>query len=121
VYGWAASTQEVDNWIFNDIAETFVNDDEMRRFFGDANPHALEEIARRLLEAEQRDLWDADERVLENLKNNYLEIESWMEDEIGEGDYQGSTVDIMSRDEVATWDEPMQKILEKVHTRFPQK
>jgi cobaltochelatase CobN len=49
VYGWSASTQEVDDWIFNDIADAFVNDDEMRRFFEQNNPHALEEIARRPL------------------------------------------------------------------------
>jgi cobaltochelatase CobN len=121
VYGWAASTQEVDDWIFNDIAETFVNDKEMRQFFSDANPHALEEIARRLLEAEQRELWNADKQVLTNLKTSYLEIESWMEDESGEGDFQGGTVDIITRDEIAAWGKPMQKILEKVHTRFPRK
>ena len=64
----------------------------LRRFFEENNPHALEEIARRLLEAEQRGLWDADEEVLENLKNHYLDIESWMEDQIGEGGYQGGSV-----------------------------
>jgi len=121
VYGWEASTQEVDDWIFDDIAETFVNNDEMREFFEQNNPHALEEIARRLLEANQRGLWDADERVLENLKNKYLEIESWMEDEAGEGDYQGGSVDVLSSDEIATWGEPMKDLLSKVHAKYPGK
>lgn len=120
VYGWEASTQEVDDWIFDDIAETFVNDDEMRQFFEDNNPYALEEIARRLLEAQQRGLWNADEQVLEDLKNNYLEIESWMEDQVGEGDYQGGSVDIITSDEISTWGEPMKDLLAKVHEKYPR-
>jgi len=120
VYGWEASTQEVDDWIFDDIAETFVNDEEMRKFFEDNNPYALEEIARRLLEAHQRGLWDADEQVLENLKNNYLEIESWMEDQVTEGDYQGGSVDIITSDEISAWGEPMKDLLAKVHEKYPR-
>jgi cobaltochelatase CobN len=120
VYGWEASTQEVDDWIFDDIAETFVNDEEMRKFFEDNNPYALEEIARRLLEAHQRGLWDADEQVLENLKNNYLEIESWMEDQVTEGDYQGESVDIITSDEISAWGAPMKDLLAKVHEKYPR-
>ncbi|MDD1728539.1 MAG: cobaltochelatase subunit CobN, partial [Methanospirillum sp.] len=119
VYGWEASTQEVDDWIFDDIAETFVNDDEMRQFFEDNNPYALEEIARRLLEAEQRGLWEADQQVLEDLKNNYLQIESWMEDKIGEGDYQGGSVDIYTQDDIAAWGDSMKDIMAKVQEKFP--
>jgi len=121
VYGWEASTQEVDNWIFDDIAQTFVNDDEMREFFEKNNPFALEEIARRLLEAEQRGLWDANDQVLEELKNNYLEIESWMEEQVTEGDFQGGNVDIITSDEVSAWGAPMEELLAKVHHRPKRK
>jgi cobaltochelatase CobN len=113
VYGWEACTQEVDDWIFDDIAETFVNDSEMRQFFQENNPFALEEIARRLLEAHQRNLWNADEEILERLKNNYLEIESWMEDQIGEGDYQGGSVDVYTISDLKNLEASMNKILEK--------
>jgi cobaltochelatase CobN len=117
VYGWSASTREVDNWIFDDIASTFVNDDGMRRFFEDENPYALEEIARRLLEAEQRDLWDADPEVLSELKKNYLEIESWMEDRTSTGDVQGGSVDVYAPGDVRGWGEDMQDLIEKVRAR----
>ncbi|MDD4137929.1 MAG: cobaltochelatase subunit CobN [Methanoregula sp.] len=117
VYGWSASTQEVDDWIFNDIADTFVNNEEMRDFFEQNNPHALEEIARRLLEANQRSLWDADPRVLDELKRNYLEIESWMEDQAGQGDYQGGNVDIVTADDNALWGNAMKELMEKVHAK----
>lgn len=117
VYGWSASTQEVDDWIFDDIASTFVNDDEMRQFFEKSNPYALEEIARRLLEAEQRDLWDADPEVLFSLKKNYLEIESWMEDRAGSGDIQGGSVDIFAPGDPQGWGAGMQDLIENVRMR----
>ncbi len=120
VYGWEAATQEVDDWIFNDIAETFVNDAEMREFFEQNNPFALEEIARRLIEAEQRGLWDADEQVLEDLKNNYLQIESWMEDQVGEGDYQGGSVDIFTQEDIAAWGDSNKDIMAKVREKHPR-
>lgn len=120
VYGWEASTQEVDDWIFDDIAETFVNNEEMREFFEENNPYALEEIARRLLEAHQRGLWNADEQVLDNLKNNYLEVESWLEDQIGEGDYQGGSVDIITQEDIAVWGDSMKEIMAKVHEKYPR-
>jgi cobaltochelatase CobN len=117
VYGWSASTQEVDTWIFNDIADTFVNNEEMRQFFEENNPHALEEIARRLLEANQRNLWDADPRVLDDLKKNYLEIESWMEDQSGQGDYQGGNVDVITPEDSSLWGNAMKDLLKKVHAK----
>lgn len=117
VYGWEASTQEVDDWIFDDIAGTFVNNDEMRQFFEQNNPHALEEIARRLLEAEQRGLWNADQDVLDELKRNYLEIESWMEDQISGGDYQGGNVDVVTAQDIPGWNDAMKDLMAKVHAK----
>lgn len=117
VYGWEASTQEVDDWIFDDIAGTFVNNDEMRQFFEDNNPYALEEIARRLLEAEQRGLWNADEEVLDELKKNYLEIESWMEDQISGGEYQGGDVDVVTAQDIPGWNDSMKDLMAKVREK----
>ncbi|KKG12250.1 cobalt chelatase [Methanosarcina sp. 2.H.T.1A.6] len=110
VYGWEASTQEVDDWIFDDITKAFVLDEEMRRFFEKNNPYALEEMSRRLLEAQSRGLWNPDPQVFEDLKNSYLEIESWMEELAGEGEFQGGAVDIMSFEDVPDWDKKMQEI-----------
>lgn len=113
VYGWSASTQEVDDWIFDDIASTFVNNNEMRKFFEKNNPYALEEIARRLLEADRRDLWNADPRILDDLKKNYLEIESWMEDLAGEGEFQGGNVGVISPAEDPVWGEELRTLLKE--------
>ncbi len=52
-------------------------------YWGKRNPWAMEEIGRRLLEASQRGLWQADPEVLEGLKETYLEVEGWLEENIG--------------------------------------
>ncbi len=119
VYGWEASTQVVDDWVFDDIASKFVNDDEMREFFKENNPYALEEITRRLLEAEQRELWNADEQTLNALRNNYVEIESWLEDLAGEGEFQGGSVDIITSDEVENWNNNIAPIINSIHKHNP--
>ncbi|MDH7576535.1 MAG: cobaltochelatase subunit CobN [Bacillota bacterium] len=116
VYGWEASTREVDDWIFDDITKTFILDEENRKFFEEHNPWAMEEIARRLLEAHQRGLWNADPEVLEGLKEFYLEIEGWIEEKMGEvkGDFQGGAIDILTAEEVADWGAKMQEIKAKL-------
>ena len=113
VYGWEATTQEVDDWIFDDITRTFVLDDEMRQFFEENNPYALEEIGRRLLEAAERGLWDADPEVLDGLKNAYLEMEGWIEERMGDvtGDMQGGSIDVVTAEDIAGWKAKMGEVL----------
>ena len=53
VYGWDATTGQVDDWIFDDIARAFILNQENRDFFEENNPYALEEIGRSLLEAQE--------------------------------------------------------------------
>ncbi len=105
VYGWEATTKEVDDWIFDDIARTFVLDEENRKFFQENNPWAMEEIGRRLLEANMRGLWKADQEVLDALKSSYLEIEGWMEEKMGDtsGSFQGGAIDVMPSEEARSW------------------
>ena len=118
VYGWEATTREVDDWIFNDIAKTFVLDEEMKRFFQENNPWALEEISRRLLEAAERGLWKADQEVLDALKKSYLSIESWLEEKMGDGqgDFQGGSVDVLTAEEVEDWGRKMAEIKERLQS-----
>ena len=105
VYGWDASAEVVADWIFDDITKTFIMNEENRKFFEENNPWALEEMARRLLEAEKRGVWQADPEVLKELQEHYLEIEGWMEEKMGdvEGDFQGGSVDILTKKDVKDW------------------
>ncbi len=105
VYGWDASAEVVADWIFDDITTTFVLNEENRKFFEKNNPWALEEMSRRLLEAEKRGVWNAKPDVLSGLRERYLEIEGWMEADMGEAgeDFQGGNIDVMTREDVQEW------------------
>ena len=116
VYGWEASTGEVDDRVFDDIARTFVLDEENRRFFEKNNPYALEEISRRLLEASQRGLWNADPDLLERLKETRLKIEGWLEERAGDGEFQGGTIDAYSAQEIEGLGDRMKVIMDKLRT-----
>ncbi|MEN6564680.1 MAG: cobaltochelatase subunit CobN, partial [Veillonellales bacterium] len=105
IYGWEATTGAVDDWIFDDVAKTYVLDDDMRQWFGENNPWAMEEINRCLLEAAERGLWQADPAVLQELQETYMEAEGWLEERMGEvtGEFQGGSVDVITADDVPAW------------------
>ena len=87
--------------------------DENRRFFEEHNPWALEEIARRLIEAMERGLWSPSEDVKEALKSLYLEIEGWIEGKMGDakGDFQGGSIDVVTAEEVEYWKKKMREVI----------
>lgn len=107
VYGWDATTGQVDDWIFDDIARTFLFDAENRKFFEENNPYAMEEIGRRLLEAHQRGVWQADPEVIEGVKESYLMIEGLMEDKMDGtgGPVQGGSIDVWTMNDIESWKE----------------
>jgi cobaltochelatase CobN len=107
MYGWQATTRLVGNWVFDEIAEKFVLDEETRKWFRENNMYALESIARRLIEAESRELWKADPETLEQIRDVYLDIESWLEDTMDEtdADFQGSAIEIIKSARMKTKDE----------------
>ena len=113
LYGWQATAKAVDDSVFDDAARTFMMDEENRKFFEENNPWALEEIARRLIEAVERDLWNPAPDVREALKDIYIEIEGWIEERIGDvkGDFQGGSIDIVTSEEVEGWKKRMQEVL----------
>ena len=113
VYGWEATSREVDDWIFDDISRTFLMDEENRRFFEENNPYALEETARRLIEASERGLWNPAPDVKDALKEVYVEIEGWIEEKSEEldGNFQGGSIDIITSQDVQTWKKKMEETL----------
>ena len=113
LYGWQATAKAVDGAVFDDITRTFMMNEENRKFFEENNPWALEEIARRLIEAAERGLWNPSPDVRDTLKDLYVEIEGWIEERMGDvkGDFQGGSIDIFTKEEVNTWKQKMEEIL----------
>ncbi|MDR1086627.1 MAG: cobaltochelatase subunit CobN [Deltaproteobacteria bacterium] len=111
-FGWQATTNQTDPGIFDRAAEMFLLDHDSLAFFKEHNPWALEEMGRRLLEAESRGLWRPESALLAKIKDSYLELEGVLEEktEAYGGDIQGGAVDIVTRAEVGKWQENWLKI-----------
>lgn len=56
-FGWSATVDAVDDWIFSSAAATFLFDDQLRDRMAETNPAAVGSMAQRLIEAERRGLW----------------------------------------------------------------
>ena len=57
LFAFAATAKCVKDHHFDLVLEAYLRDDEVRKFLEDNNPHALRDIAERLLEAQDRGLW----------------------------------------------------------------
>jgi len=78
IFGFSATADIVTDAMFERIAQTFTTGDN-REFLDQYNVWALHAIAERLLEAQQRGLWDASPRALESLQAALLASEEIME------------------------------------------
>ncbi|MCL4422834.1 MAG: cobaltochelatase subunit CobN [Actinobacteria bacterium] len=79
LFGYDATTGVVQDWMYERVTQAYVGDPEMRKFFAQSNPWALQSIAERLLEADQRGLWHASPQALQTLRAAVLEAEAWEE------------------------------------------
>jgi magnesium chelatase subunit H len=77
--GWSATTGQVAPWVYRNMAETFVLDEEMRRRMADLNPRAASKLANRLIEANDRAYWSPDEATLDALRRAGDELEDRVE------------------------------------------
>lgn len=66
-FGWSATADAVDPWIYTEISQTFLLDPVMFERLLGLNPHSVRSLAKRLLEAHTRGYWNPDEEVLEQL------------------------------------------------------
>jgi magnesium chelatase subunit H len=67
-FGWSATADAVDPWIYTAISETFLLDSVMLKRLSELNPDSVRSLRNRLLEAHNRGYWNPDEEVLERLR-----------------------------------------------------
>ncbi len=77
--GWGATAGNVDGWVFDDAAATFVFDDAVRQRLTAANPRAARNAVARLLEAHGRGIWEADDATIDRLRAIYGDLEDHLE------------------------------------------
>ncbi|RQO77645.1 cobaltochelatase subunit CobN [Aquitalea sp. FJL05] len=80
LFGYDATAHVVDDWVYEELAARYALDPAMQQFFADSNPWALNAISERLLEAAQRQLWQAPKpETLAALQQLHLNTEAMLE------------------------------------------
>ncbi|MES2739935.1 MAG: cobaltochelatase subunit CobN [Pseudomonadota bacterium] len=80
LFGYDATAQVMDDWMYEQVAQTYGFDPGMQQFLQEANPWALNAIAERLLEAASRGMWaEPKPETLEALRELYLQSETLLE------------------------------------------
>ena len=79
-FQWDATSDVMDDWMYDDYAQKYAFDPKVQQWMKKVNPWALQNIAETLLEAEQRQMWNADDETKEKLQELYLSIEGELED-----------------------------------------
>jgi magnesium chelatase subunit H len=78
-FGWSATADAVDDWVYSEVANTFLFDESMLERLRDLNPHSAHSLVQRLLEANGRGYWDVDDDVLEKLRDIGRSLEDQLE------------------------------------------
>jgi len=80
LFGYDATADVMDDWMYEQVAISYAMDPEMQRFLEEANPWAQNAIAERLLEAAKRGMWaEPEPQTLEALQALYLNSETLLE------------------------------------------
>ncbi len=77
--GWSATAGAVDNWVYEDVNDVYVNDKEMCDRLKNLNPNSFRKIVGTLLEVNGRGYWETSEENLDRLRELYQELEDRIE------------------------------------------
>lgn len=79
-YQWDATSNVMDDWMYEKYAEKYALDEQMQQWMQEVNPWALQRISEVLLEADQRGLWQAKTQTREELQQLLLTMEGELEE-----------------------------------------
>ena len=80
IFGWDATADVIDDHLYTQFARKVALDNKMQEWMKSVNPHALENILAKLLEAVSRGMWQAGKELEDELKQEYLDIEGTIEE-----------------------------------------
>ena len=84
LFAYDATAQCVEDYIYEGVTQAYLLDEEVQQFIQNKNPWALRDMAERMLEANQRGLWQsASGQVLEELRAIVLHAEGAIESTMG--------------------------------------
>jgi cobaltochelatase CobN len=80
LFGYDATAEVLDDWMYERLAESYLFDEQVRDFLRRSNPWAERAMAERLLEAAERGLWEhPDAETLDRLRQQYADNDAWLE------------------------------------------
>ena len=80
LFAYDATTNLIEDFMYEGITESYLLDEENQAFLKKANPWALKDMSERLLEAAQRGMWKEPEaEMIEQLKDLYVASEGLVE------------------------------------------
>ena len=74
-FGWSATADAVDPWIYTEISKTFLMDPIMLKRLSDLNLHSVHSLTKRLVEAHDRGYWNPDEEMVEKLRDIVADLQ----------------------------------------------
>jgi cobaltochelatase CobN len=81
LFGFDATAGVVEDWMYHQLAESYVFDPGVQQFLRESNPWALRGMTERLLEAADRGLWaEPDQADIDALRAVYLDLEGDLEE-----------------------------------------
>jgi magnesium chelatase subunit H len=78
-FGWSATTSAVDNWVYDEVARTYILDEQMLNRLRELNPHSTRNLIGRMLEAQGRGFWIASDSTLDRLRELFHNLEDELE------------------------------------------
>lgn len=81
-FGWDATANIMEDWMYEEISQKYVLDKDMKKWFEKNNLHAYSNIIERLLEADQRGMWQPKTETIEDLKIKYIQNEGLLESKL---------------------------------------
>lgn len=79
-FGWDATAEVAEDWMYRSIAEKFLFDEQTRQWMEQVNRWSVHSVSERLLEANQRGMWQTDEQTLHRLRSIYMQAEGTCEE-----------------------------------------
>ncbi|POB12258.1 cobaltochelatase subunit CobN [Sulfobacillus sp. hq2] len=81
LFGYDATADLLDDWMYEQVAQSYVLDPTVQQFMKQSNPWALKDITERLLEANDRGMWEnPSPTTLEQLQGVMLDVDNTIEE-----------------------------------------
>ena len=80
LFGWDATADAAEDWMYQSIADKFLFDESTRQWMEKANRWSVHSVSERLLEASQRGMWNTDEATIRRIQKIYMQAEGNIEE-----------------------------------------